>query len=398
MEPIVKGIYWVLYLLKFKAVNYNFPLSKPGQGGNYSLMAYSVNSLIPKRVKMVSDSGYILVLPKIEIYNDAKQKVREIGSYCVPISLVAPLLETSRTERNPETQPSSQINRPRPESGDERSRSYLRQSVTDDAKTATKPRENRARIVAGPSEQEIPKKTEMYVADKFKTFNNWQDPLSDEARYSPNAFKHLRSIDHYSTPDVNTPQRQTQDLHGSSKEQSTEGQGKPRADEFSFDIYSQQIGGMSPLDQIERHLLLDDSMFNTSEDRANNVRPQRKELKSEIERVNPRKEGLEAREPRAKTPVSYTPPFKENVVLNQISESPLPSPNYTNTDQKRSSEREPGRRRYHERSVEGAQRDSSSKPPIDQRNRPTRYTSIEEVEVNQKSYPGSLVGPLELRK
>jgi hypothetical protein len=388
---MINGIYWTLYLLKFKAVNYTFNLIKPSSGCTYSLMPYSANSIVPSKIKRLPDSGYIVVLPKIEIYNEAQEKVREIGAYCMPISLVNPIQPSLAGATGHERSSLSNVNRSNGQADDAPTAQQRRQPRYDELKTANKYGDHRsllkARTETQPSRGE-PSRTYYQNGQKY---NYREEQETESEKYSPKAFKHLRSMEQYVTPEVMTPPRQAQDPNPRGRDPRSEHQFKPKSDEFSFDIYSHKVGGLSPLDHIERHLLLNNSGTGTSSLHPSEQRDVMGDLKLDKNNIRWYRDDQEYRRAEARKESAYTPPFRDNVILKKISESPLTSPHNTNVDRKRSSEQKPVEPYRHHRESHGATRDTYTRTKPHQHERPARFLTFDEPQPSIESYPGSLL-------
>lgn len=346
----------------------------------------------------MADSGYLVILPKIEIFDDSQTKVREIGAYCMPISLVNPIQGIRSPEKMIERHPSPPLFKRDGEKGHNHSRNFSRGRREEDMKTTAKYKDNRLQLNIR-SENQVPKDTHTFSRYEIsKNHNHWDDRMLDDAHYSPNAFKHLRSLNYYLTPDMISPERPTQDLHKNTRKDQKEEFSKTKPDDFSFDIYSQKINGVSPLDHIERHLLLDDSLFMTSNGGSSEHRDhvEINELdKNKIRWYKDREDRRPMYDDREK---NYSPPYRNNKVLKRISESPLTSPNTTHADRKKSSENNRYERFRQERGLINDAVESETKHRPYKKDKPSHLITFEHPQSSIESYPGSLLAHSESKK
>jgi hypothetical protein len=340
----IKSVYNVLHLLKFKAINYVFSLPKLNSGCTYTLMPFSASSITPSSIKNGPDCGYIVVLPKIEIMNDTHDRIREIGSYCIPISFVQTSENMAAEEGRLIGKPRTGMLRHNSGLGRSKSKNVNGRGVREDSRSDIRFRRTR--------------ETHMYTADNQMSDKQEQNrnfhisvPSGDGEvmggsgpNYTPTSFKHLRSIEDYVTPDHVLQAVKSHEKHVSQNKVVYHRESGFRNDDFSFDVYENSSENYSPLDHIEKQVV-DDSFLrkgqplNRSELLGSKQRPSHVHYDREGDNKATKNELN-----RKYKAANYMPPFKQSEVLNKMYESPLTSPRITTNEQANSNEKKYARR------------------------------------------------------
>lgn len=333
---IISEVHQVLYLFKFKAINYSFQLPKLNSGCVYSLLPYSASSITPGNLKNGPDCGYIVVLPKIEIFNHLQEKIREIGNYCIPISFVQTVEQTNFPQGR--SAGYSQIGKHAMERRDERkvSTDEVYRGSSDYQRTANKYRPSQPEA-RNPSQDSFMKRASgRYAYLEKPQFGNNDINTSTVSNYTPTSFNHLRSIEHYVTPEPSKIAARPSYKPEVQERSAVVNPRNPKPEDFSFDVFDKEGKTCSPLDKLELALKASDTSNNGVPARENGFhRP------SEIRNYNPNDANnlgnMYHRPPdRVVDTRKYSPPFKKNQVLNIMSQSPVTSPRVSSIEKRNS--------------------------------------------------------------
>lgn len=330
LRKAIASIYKVLHLLKFKAINYVFPLPRLNAGCTYSLMPFSASAITPTAIKNGPDCGYIVVLPPVEVLDESNTKIREIGSYCIPISFVQTSESVAAEAGRFVSHHGSVV---------KQSHKLLRDKSRDDLMV-------RAR--EWPVESKYKRREEAKAEEKgHENYNRTNQGRSNHAsehaeeggrilgvdsNYTAASFKHLRSIEHYITPEQKDYGRRTTHLPEGQQRALKTRERNVRQEEFSFDVYANERERLSPLDEIEKYVGVDE-IYRYNDQQAARDQIDRVARGDGVQQERSRNRRITEYRPSRRLPDDhYMPPFKNSEVLNKISESPVTSPRVTSKD------------------------------------------------------------------